>query len=70
MVAIWNIKNGRNAVLESACRALLVLGVNLALLKETKLTDGIYARIAFGYHVVALDTPSKQQGGDFSCMEG
>ena len=62
-MATWNIITGRGGGLEAACRALPALGVDLALLQETKLTGGVYTRNAFGYRVVASDAPSAQQGG-------
>lgn len=40
--ATWNIWSGRNGGLESACKSLDSTGVNIALLQETKLTNGIY----------------------------
>ena len=44
-------------------RALDSLGVNIALLQETKLTGGIHARFTSGYSAVASDARSAQQGG-------
>ena len=62
-VATWNIRSGRNGGLESACRALDSLGVDVAVLQETKLTGGIYTRLSSGYSIVATDAPSSHQGG-------
>ena len=66
-IATWNIRNGRNGGLESACRALDSLGVDLALLQETKLTGGIHTRFSSGYTIVASDAPSAHQGGIALC---
>jgi exonuclease III len=37
--------------------------VDLGVLQETKLTDGVYTRWSSEYHVHATDAPSTQQGG-------
>ena len=37
--------------------------MDLGVLQETKLTDGIYTRRSAGYSVVATDTPSRHHGG-------
>jgi len=66
-VATWNIRNGRNGGIESACRALGSLNVDIAVLQETKLTNGIYTRNSSGYSIVASDAPSKQKGGIALC---
>jgi len=39
------------------------MDVDLGVLLETKLTDGIYTRSSSGYSVVASDAPSAHQGG-------
>ncbi len=43
-VASYNIRSGRNGGLESALRAMKLMGVNLGILLETKLTEGVYTR--------------------------
>ena len=62
-VAAWNIQCGRNGGLESACRALVSLDVDIAILQETKLTNNVYARRSSGYSIIASDAPSASQGG-------
>ena len=41
-IAIYNIHNGQNGGLESALRAMDGMDINLGVLLETKVTDGIY----------------------------
>jgi len=41
-IGTWNIQSGRNGRLETALRALKMMGLDLALLTEVKLTDGIH----------------------------
>jgi hypothetical protein len=48
MLAAWNIHCGRNAGLSSAAKGLAQVGVGLAVLMETKLTDNRYPRLASG----------------------
>ena len=49
--------------MEIALRALGVVGVDLAFLTDTKLTDGIYNRFSLDYHVLATNAASHTQGG-------
>ena len=63
VIGTWNIQNGRNTRLETALRALGVVGVDIGFLQETKLTDGIYTRFSSEYHVLATDAASRTQGG-------
>ena len=58
-----NIRNGHNGRLEAAVRGVSQANMNLGILQETKLTDGIYARLSAGYSVVATDAPSRHCGG-------
>ena len=37
--------------------------MDLGILQETKLTDGIYTRRSAGYSVVATDAPIRHRGG-------
>ena len=59
----YNIRNGRNEGLEAALRGVSQTNMNLGILQETKLTDGIYTRGSAGYSVVATDAPSQHCGG-------
>jgi hypothetical protein len=63
VVASYNIRNGRNGGLESACWAMAAMGVDLGIFQETKITDGIYTRLSSGYSVVASNALSVHQGG-------
>ena len=37
--------------------------MDLGVLQETKITDGVYTRASAGYRVIATDTPSRHRGG-------
>ena len=68
-IATWNIRNGRNGGLESLCCALASLDVDIAVLRETKLTGGIYTHFSSGYSMIGtIDAPSKHQGGIALCV--
>ena len=60
---IYNIRNRRNGRLEAALRGMSQANMDLGILQETKLTDGIYTRRSAGYSVVATDAPSQHHGG-------
>ena len=59
----YKICNGRNGGLEAALRGLSQANMDLGILQETKLTNGIYTRGSDGYSVVATDAPSQHRGG-------
>ena len=59
----YNIRNGCNGGLEAALRGMSQANMDLGILEETKMTDGIYTRGSAGYSVVATDTPSRHRGG-------
>ena len=63
VIGTWNIQSGRNTCLETALRALSIVGVDLCFLTETKVTNGIYTRLSSDYHVLATDAMSHHQGG-------
>ena len=54
----YNIRNGRKGGLEMALREMSQANMDLGILQETKLTDGIYTRGSAGYSVIATDAPS------------
>ena len=54
----YNICNGQNKGLEAALRGMSQDNMDLGILQETKLTDGIYTRGLAGYSVIATDAPS------------
>ena len=59
----YNIRNGQNGGLEEALRGVSQANMDLGILQETKLTDGIYTRGSTGYTVIATDAPSRHLGG-------
>lgn len=62
-IATYNIRSGRNGRLEIALRAMEQMNVDLGILTEAKLTDGIYTRCSSGYNVVATNARVHNQGG-------
>ena len=54
----YNICNGRNGGLELALRGMSQANMDLGILQEKKVTDGIYTRGSAGYSVVGTDAPS------------
>ena len=62
-LATYNVRSGRAGRLEIALRAMEQMNVDLGILTEAKLTDGIYTRFSSGYHVVATDARVHNQGG-------
>ena len=59
----YNIRNGQKGGLEAALRGMSQANMDLGILQETKLTDGIYTRGSDGYSVIATDAPSRYRGG-------
>ena len=59
----YNIRNGRNGGLEAALRGMSQANMDLGILQETKVTDGIYTRGSARYSVVATDAPSRHHSG-------
>ena len=59
----YNIRNGRNGGLEAALRGMDQANMDLGVMQETNITDGIYTRTSAGYRVVATDAPSRHRGG-------
>ena len=59
----YNIRDGRNGRLGAALRGVSQANMDLGILQETKLTDGIYTRGSTGYSVVATNAPSQHRGG-------
>jgi hypothetical protein len=62
-IASYNIPNGRNGGLESACQAMAAMDVDIGIFQETKVTGGIYTRMSSGYSVVASNAASVHHGG-------
>ena len=59
----YNIRNGRKGGLEAALQGMSQANMDLGILQETKLTDGIYIRGSAGYRIIATDAPSQHRGG-------
>ena len=59
----YNIFNGRKGGLEAALRGMSQANMDMGILQETKLTDGIYTCGSAGYSVIATDAPSRHRGG-------
>ena len=59
----YNIRNGRNGGLEAALQRMSLANMDLGILQETKLSDGIYTCGLARYSVVATDAPSRHRGG-------
>jgi hypothetical protein len=62
-MASYNIQSGCNGGLESALRAIKLMGFDFGVLLEMILTKGVYTRWSSGYHVQATHAPSAWQGG-------
>ena len=61
--ATYNIRNGRNGGLEAALRVMEQANLDMGILQETKLTDGVYTRASARYRVVTTDAPSRHSKG-------
>ena len=59
----YNIRNGRNRGLEAALQGMSQANMDMGILQETKLTDGIYTRRSAGYSVIAMNAPIQHRGG-------
>ena len=58
----YNIRNGRNGVLESVSRGMSQANMDLGISQETRITNGIYTRRSAGYNVIARGAPSRHHG--------
>ena len=48
--------------MDSALRGMPQANMDLGILQETKITNGIYTRGSAGYTVIATDAPSRHRG--------
>jgi hypothetical protein len=62
-IATWNIRSVWRAGLAVAAKGLHQMGVGCAVITKTKLTDARYPKHVEGYHVIASEATSPQQGG-------
>ena len=69
-VGTYDIRDRRNGGLENASRAIQLLGVNIALLQEIKLTGGNYTRTSSGYTIHSTDVRGAHKGGVAYCRDG
>ena len=46
-----------------ALQGMSQANMDLGILQETKLTDGVCTRVSVGYKVIATDAPSRHRGG-------
>ncbi len=60
---MYNICSGGYGGLESALRAMEAIGINIGILLETKVTNGIYTWFLRGYSTVSSSAPNAYQGG-------
>ena len=49
--------------MEAERRVMEQANMDLGVMQETKITDGVYTRALAGYRVVATDEPSRHRGG-------
>ena len=54
----YNIRNGRNGGLEAELRGMDQAKMDLGVMQEMNITDGVYTRALAGYRVVATDALS------------
>ena len=59
----YNIHNGRNGGLKAALRGMSQANMDLGILQETKLTDGIYTPGSARYSALTTDAPIRNHGG-------
>ena len=59
----YNIRNGRNGGLEAELRGMDQANMDLGVMQEKNITNGVYTRASAGYRVVATDAPSRHRGG-------
>ena len=59
----YNIRKGQKGGLKAALRGMSQANMDLGILQETKLTDGVYTRVSASYKVIATDAPSQHRGG-------
>ena len=68
-IATLNIRLGRARGLEAALRALQQGNVNIGVLQETKLTQGIHKRHGAGHDVWEIEAEIWHRGGNSSGVE-
>ena len=59
----YNIRNGQKGGLDMELWGMSQANMDLGILQEIKLTDGIYTRGSAGYSVIVTDAPIRHRGG-------
>ena len=49
--------------METALRGMEQANLDMGIVQETNITDGVYTRASDGYRVVATDAPRRHSGG-------
>jgi hypothetical protein len=65
-ICTFNIRHGGGARLEQAARCLATMGIDVAILTETKL-QGYHTTWCEGYNITATRAKSQYQGGIALC---
>ena len=69
-LATLNIRSGREGGLEAALRVMKQGNVDVGVLQETKLTDGIHVQKGEGYAVWETISREQASGGSSGSLEG
>ena len=59
----YSIRNGQNSGLESDLRGMSQTNLDLGVIQESKITDGIYTRRSDGYSIFTTDGPTRHRSG-------
>ena len=62
-MATWNIVGGKGGRLARAAAGLAQMGVDIAVLQETKIVEKKYTKAAAGYTIMCSKAVSIRQGG-------
>ena len=62
-MATWNIVDGKGGILTQAAAGLAQMGVDIAVLQETKIVNEKYTKAAAGYTIHCSKAVSIRQGG-------
>jgi hypothetical protein len=62
-MATWNIVDGKGGRLKQVAAALAQMGIEVAVLTETKFVDDWYPKTAAGYMIMSSKEASCSQGG-------
>ena len=62
-LAMWNVVDGNGGRLKQAATGLAQMGVDVAVLTETKLVDGKHPKVASWCTIMCSKAANKKQGG-------